>query len=54
MYVRNGEGRQYFNMRRYTSVYFPCIVQESCENEIEVTNWEREIFFSSYFNIHME
>ena len=54
-YVRNGKGRQHFNVRRYiSSVYFPCIVQENCENETVVTDSEREVFFSSCFNIHME
>jgi hypothetical protein len=52
MCVRNGKGRQHFNMRRYTSVYFPSIVQENCQNEIEITDSERQIF-SSYFSFHM-
>ena len=42
-------------MRRYiSSVYFPCIVQENCENETGVIDSERDIFFSSYFSIHVE
>ena len=45
MDVRNGEGRQHINMRRHIpSVYFPCIVRENRENEIGVTDSERDIF----------